>query len=63
VKVVVNTAKKRKLCSSSLNPDLLLEERQAPAEDVQVLGTRVRALQQEHFGEGLRIRTDTLVLI
>ena len=47
---MVNTAKKRKLCISSLNPDLLLEDRQAPTENVEVLGACVHAVQQEHFG-------------
>lgn len=50
VKVMVNTAKKRKLCISSLNPDLLLEGRQAPTENVTVLGACVHAVQQERFG-------------
>lgn len=48
VKVMVNAAKKRKLGISSLNPDLL--DRQAPTENVEVLGTCVYAVQQEHFG-------------
>lgn len=48
MKVMVNAAKKRKLGILSLNPDLL--DRQAPTENVEVLGTCVYAVQQEHFG-------------
>lgn len=44
------TAKKRKLCSSSLNPDLLLEDKQATTEDGEVFGACIHAVQQERFG-------------
>lgn len=41
--VLFNTAKKRKLRVASLYPDLLLEDRQAPTEDVKALGACANA--------------------
>lgn len=56
--VLFNTAKKRKLRVASLYPDLLLEDRQAPTEDVKALGACANAAQQEQFVYMLPVRTD-----
>lgn len=54
IKVMVNTAKKRKSCISSLNPDLFLEDRQAPTDDVELLGACILQYSRSILSQGYK---------